>query len=122
MLAAHLETEKCEVRTAADGREAIDLMARFSPDLVLLDLLMPGMDGISFLNHLRSTPRFRFVPIVIVTAKDLTVAESQQLGRMAQEVVRKGDTLQTDLERVLHRFLEAQVPPWREGVHTEGKE
>ena len=111
LLVSLLAPEAGEVRTAANGREALDIMQQFLPDLVLLDLIMPVMDGMTFLNLIRSTPRFQFLPVVVVTAKDLTRAESDQLRQAAQDVVQKGDTFEADLKRVLHRYLRGEAPP-----------
>jgi PAS domain S-box-containing protein len=105
LLANYLDGEACESRMAMNGKEALEMLEKFPADLILLDLLMPVMDGMTFLNHIRSTPRFSFLPVVIVTAKELSAAESQQLRHMAQDIVKKGDSLEPDLERVLHRFL-----------------
>lgn len=107
LLANLLEGETCEIRTAGNGREALSILQDFRPDLVLLDLLMPEMDGMTFLNHLRSDPRYRFLPVVIVSAKDLTPEESAQLAHMAEDVVQKGDNLESEMKRVLDRFLRA---------------
>ena len=111
VLAAHLEDECCEFRTASNGREALEIMESFPPDLILLDLMMPVMDGMTFLNQIRSTPRFQFLPVVVVTARELTLAESEQLRRMAQEVVKKGETFEADLARILQQFLKDGESP-----------
>jgi PAS domain S-box-containing protein len=111
LLASHLEGEPCEFRAAANGREAAELLETFSPNLVLLDLIMPVMDGMAFLNRLRSIPRFQFLPVVIVTAKELTRAETEQLRQMAQDIVKKGESFEADLQRVLHRFLRGGERP-----------
>jgi PAS domain S-box-containing protein len=100
-----LEGERIEVRTAANGREALQLLETFSPDLVLLDLLMPEMDGMSFLQVLRRDPRHENLPVFIVTAKELDPQEKQRLGRLAQAVFKKAEELRTDLRRVLHAQL-----------------
>jgi len=100
-----LEGERLEVRTAANGREALRLMETFSPDLVLLDLLMPEMDGMSFLHILRRDPRHENLPVFIVTAKELDAREKQRLGSLAQAVFKKAEDLGTDLRRVLHAQL-----------------
>jgi PAS domain S-box-containing protein len=105
VLAALLEDEAYEFRAASNGREAAEIMEKFLPDLVLLDLIMPVMDGMTFLNLIRSNPRFQFLPVVVVTAKELTLAESERLRQTAQDVVQKGDTFEADLNRVLRRFL-----------------
>ncbi len=105
MLTAHLEAERCELRTAANGRAALEIMEAFPPDLVLLDLIMPVMDGMEFLNHIRSISRLQFLPVVVVTAKDLSRAETERLREMAQDIVKKGETFEADLQRILRRFL-----------------
>jgi len=100
-----LEDERIELRTAANGREALQLLETFSPDLVLLDLLMPEMDGVSFLDLLRRDPRYENLPVFIVTAKDLDPQERQRLGRLAQAVLKKAEDLGTHLCRVLRTQL-----------------
>lgn len=110
MLAAHLEGEPCEFRAAADGREALAIMETFPPDLVLLDLMMPVMNGMTFLKQIRSTPRFQFLPVVIVTAKELTRVEAEQLRQMTEAVVEKGESFNADLKRILCRFLPGGKP------------
>ncbi len=105
MLTDHLDGEPCEIRIAVDGREAVQLMETFPPDLVLLDLIMPVMDGMAFLNHIRSLPRFQFLPVVVVTAKELSRAETERLRQMAQDIVKKGETFEEDLQGTLRRFL-----------------
>jgi CheY-like chemotaxis protein len=105
VLAGHLEEEPCELRFAGNGQEALRTIDTYTPDLVLLDLMMPVMDGMTFLNHIRTMPRFQFLPVVIVTAKELTAAESLQLHRLAYDIVKKGDTFEADLQRVLRRLL-----------------
>jgi len=110
VLASHLEGEPGEFRAAANGREAVEIMESFLPDLVLLDLIMPVMDGMTFLNHIRSTPQFQFLPVVVVTAKELDRAETEQLRQMAQAVVEKGETFEADLRQILRRFLPGSEP------------
>jgi CheY-like chemotaxis protein len=110
VLASHLEDEPCEVRTAADGQQALEILEAWPPDLVLLDLVMPRLDGIAFLHHLRATPRFQFLPVVIVPARELPVAEGQQLRQMAQDIVKKGSDFEADLRRVLRRLLPPSSP------------
>ena len=76
------------------------------PDLILLDLMMPVM---TFLNQIRSMPRFQILPVVVVTAKELTPAESQQLRKVAQDVVSKGDVFEADLKSIVRRVLQART-------------
>jgi len=105
LLAAHLEGELCELRSVGDGLEAMQVMETFAPDLVLLDLIMPLMDGMTFLDRIRAIPRFQFLPVVVVTAKELSRVESERLRQVAQDIVKKGESFEADLRRILHRFL-----------------
>src|SRR5262249_28578916 len=77
------------VDEAADGREALDRLAA-KPSLVLLDLLMPGSDGFEFLAEFRQRDEFRSVPVVVLTGKDLTAADHNQLRGSIETVLRKG--------------------------------
>ena len=109
LLAMQLRDEACEFRVASNGREALEVMEEFTPDLVLLDLMMPVMDGMTFLNHVRSNPAHQFLPVVIVTAKDLSPDESVALGRLAQDVIQKGHVFEADLKSILRRLLQARA-------------
>jgi CheY-like chemotaxis protein len=57
------------VITAGGGAEALELAARHRPDAVLLDLMMPGMDGLTTFGHLRADPATGAIPVILVTAK-----------------------------------------------------
>jgi len=95
-----------EVQTASNGREALELLERFSPDLILLDLVMPEMDGISFLEHLRKDPRHEHRPVFIITAKELSRDEKRRLGIHAQAVLKKAEDLATDIRNLLRDQFE----------------
>jgi CheY-like chemotaxis protein len=88
-LRALLEKDGWAVTEAADGREALEQMAD-RPSLVLLDLLMPGMDGFEFLTEFRRRPEFRSVPVIVLTAKDLTAADHDRLNGSIETVIQKG--------------------------------
>jgi signal transduction histidine kinase len=69
LLDAHLgPLGGCECIRAEDGRQALELAAREAPDVILLDMAMPGLDGIDVLLHLKQTPELDEVPVVMVTA------------------------------------------------------
>jgi len=63
-----LEREGYEVTEAADGVQALDQVDRHAPDIIVLDLNLPGLDGYGVLNHLRSRPATRDIPVVVLTA------------------------------------------------------
>lgn len=66
MLTDFLSSQDFEVMTASDGREALDVVNTFHPDLILLDIMMPNMDGYQFINQLRRTSD---IPVIMITAK-----------------------------------------------------
>jgi putative two-component system response regulator len=73
-----LRREGFEVRDAADGPSAILECATFRPDLILLDIMMPGMDGFEVCRHIKATPETRLTPVVLITG--LTATEDRIMG------------------------------------------
>jgi putative two-component system response regulator len=73
-----LRREGFEVRDAADGPSAIQECATFRPDLILLDIMMPGMDGFEVCRHIKATPETRLTPVVLITG--LTATEDRIMG------------------------------------------
>ena len=69
ILRINLEAEGYAVEEAADGQEAWDLARTLHPDMVVLDVMMPGIDGIDVLTRMRTDPGTRDIPIVLLTAK-----------------------------------------------------
>ncbi len=77
------------VGEAQNGREAVALAAQFSPDVVLMDLMMPEMDGFEFLERVRQHPEWRLIPIVVLTAKDLTAEDRRRLAGSVDTILQK---------------------------------
>ena len=71
-----------EVRLARDGRGAVESIRQQRPDLVLLDVMMPGMDGMQVLDAIRADPRMTSLPVILVTAKteDQDLLEGYRAG------------------------------------------
>ena len=90
VLRALLEKEYWIVTEAEDGQSALKAVAENTPDLILLDLMMPNMDGFEFSERLHADARFRSIPIVVITAKDLTAEDRQRLNGSVLRIVRKG--------------------------------
>jgi PAS domain S-box-containing protein len=86
-----LEKEGWSVVEAENGRAALERVARGMPGLVLLDLMMPEMDGFEFLEALRQRPDGAGVPVVVLTGKDLTEEDRRRLNGGVQRVVQKRD-------------------------------
>lgn len=77
------------VLEAANGRLALDQLAAHSPELVLLDLVMPEMDGFEFLEEMRKRDGARSIPVVAITAKDLTDEDRRRLNGRVERVLHK---------------------------------
>jgi len=97
--------DDADVDTAADGREALRKLDEQRFDVIFLDLMMPVMDGMAFLDALRVHPRHRHVPVVVITAKELTEGEIARLQRQTQDVLKKAEAFGDDLKQVLDRAL-----------------
>ncbi len=97
-----LERDGWSVAEAGDGAEALRSMLHAPPRLVLLDLTMPVMDGFAFLHRLRETPGCSDLPVVVLSARDVSPAERAALSG-ADRVLRKGDvSLQEVTDEVRH--------------------
>jgi NO-binding membrane sensor protein with MHYT domain/CheY-like chemotaxis protein len=102
MLLHHLRNEEnVETKVADSGITALQVLGTFTPDLILLDVRMPKMDGIVFLKHMRCDPLYAHIPVVVVTGEELTAAERAQLMAHSLGIVDKG----ADLEHAVHRAL-----------------
>ncbi|MFB3131113.1 MAG: PleD family two-component system response regulator [Rhodothermales bacterium] len=89
ILSARLESEGYEIVTAGDGEQALEAARAQLPDLILLDVMMPGMDGPTTLQQLRTLPHMATVPVVFMTAKVMPdeIEHYKTLG--ALDVIRK---------------------------------
>ncbi|MEW5941054.1 MAG: pyridoxal-phosphate dependent enzyme [Chloroflexota bacterium] len=90
-----------EIYEASNGREGLDLIQRELPDLVILDLMMPEMDGFSVLDQLKANPETANIPVIVASAKELTPEEKSRLEGQIQALMQKGDFLNDEfLEEV----------------------
>ena len=103
-----LETLDFRVTEACDGREALEQVGLGVPRLVLLDLTMPVMDGFSFLDRLRGLPGCADVPVVVLSARDVTADERDRLSE-ADRVLRKGDSSLQDIATELRKLDNRQA-------------
>jgi signal transduction histidine kinase/DNA-binding response OmpR family regulator len=97
------------VAEAANGCEAIEAIERAKPTLVLLDLMMPGMDGFEVLERLHGDETWREIPVIIVTAKDLSPDDVDRLNGRVVKVLQKGAYQRRDLVRDIHAMIARQV-------------
>lgn len=108
-LEAAIRAEGWPVLTATNARAALEAVAAHRPALILLDLLLPEMDGFEFLEALRRLPEGRNVPVVVLTARDLNEAERRRLNGRVERVLQQGDLTPRELAAELRRHL-CRVP------------
>src|SRR5262245_5554112 len=89
LVRANLETEGWTVLGAASGQEGLALIRERQPSAVLLDLLMPGMDGFEVVEALRAEPDTKSIPVVILTSKSMTPQDKERLQGRITYVARK---------------------------------
>ena len=104
MIRQLLEEDRWTVRTAGNGQEALDAIAASRPDVMLLDLMMPVMDGFETLRRVRANPDSADLPVIIVTAKDLAADEEEELRANASRVIEKDGR---DRDRILRDLRQA---------------
>jgi signal transduction histidine kinase/response regulator of citrate/malate metabolism len=108
-----LEDEPFEIVAAVDGQEALEKVAQQRPDIILLDLMMPRLDGFGVLEHLRQHPPYQDIPIVVLTAKSLTGQEAVRLQEGVSKIIQKQglerETLLQELRRVLQLYQDSAV-------------
>jgi PAS domain S-box-containing protein len=96
-----------ELAAAADGVAALEALARRRPDVILLDLMMPRLDGFGLIDQLRQRPDYASIPIVVLTAKTLNSAEAARLRESVAQVIQKQgleeNTLINELQRALQQ-------------------
>jgi len=90
---------------AENGRVALERLKKFEPNLILLDLVMPQMDGFEFLAALRTDGVHANVPVVVLTSKDLTPSERSQLTGRVEKIVQKGDYSREALLREIKQLV-----------------
>ena len=93
------------VESATSGVEALDRVSARRPDLIILDLLMPEMDGFEVATRLRAEPATATIPILVLTSKDLSRAEHDRLRGHVGGLIRKGEASPASLLSVLERIL-----------------
>ncbi|RKZ49240.1 MAG: hybrid sensor histidine kinase/response regulator [Gammaproteobacteria bacterium] len=89
IMAHTLEKAGWKVSEASNGQEALDMMDDVQPQLILLDLMMPVMDGFGFLAEMRTKPEWQDIPVIVITAKDLTNEDRSRLSGCVEEILEK---------------------------------
>ena len=111
LLAALLEREGWNVLQADNGRTALQTVDHQQPSLILLDLMMPVMDGFEFLRELRQREDGRLIPVVVVTAKDLSTDEKNLLRTSVENVIQKSTISHEDLLADIRNKISSLAKP-----------
>ena len=90
---------------AENGRIALERLSNQIPGVILLDLMMPEMDGFTFMAELRRRPEYRDIPVIVVTAKELSGEERQRLRGQVHQILEKGGYSTRELLNEIARLL-----------------
>ncbi len=100
-----LSNEGIEVHTFNNGGLALEWLAEHTPDLITLDLMMPGMNGFEVLDAIRSMPKLKDVPVLIITAKDIVEDERSLLNGRIAAIIQKGPRQREELLQEVRNTL-----------------
>jgi CheY-like chemotaxis protein len=106
-ISALLSRDGWTIEVATDGADALAKVSRALPDIIILDLVMPVMDGFAFLRALRARPEAHRVRVVVLTAKEVTGVERAALEGRVDRVIQKGGLLLDALRDELRRLVPA---------------
>jgi CheY-like chemotaxis protein len=102
-----LEKEGWAVIEAGTGREGLAALEGARPDAILLDLMMPEMDGFAFVAQLRTEPAYQGIPVIVVTAKDITQEDRDRLNGSVQTIIQKSPVGRDEILRQVRRLVES---------------
>ena len=104
-----LKRDEWQVQLALNGQDALDVLRAQIPDLILLDLMMPVMDGFEFMRQLRSNPAWHRVPVIVVTAKHMTTEERQFMAGKVDAILKKGLFSSEELIEKVRSLIDSPV-------------
>jgi len=104
-----LEKNNWTVIEAGNGQEAIEQLKHVVPDVILLDLMMPVMDGFDFLDYFRKTPQWLSIPVIVVTSKILTPEERENLKGKVFEIIEKSGHTKEDICKSLSLLIKSKM-------------
>jgi len=109
MMRRLLEKEGWTVTEAENGLHALERMKDNQPELILLDLMMPQMDGFALIDELQQYESWRSIPVVVLTAKELTPEDRLQLNGGVENILQKGAYTRNELLTLVRNLVSASV-------------
>ncbi len=122
LVSYHLNKEGFQVAAVASGEEALALLEKQVPDLILLDVMLPGIDGFAICQRLRASPRTADVPVMMLTAKSEETDVVRGLNQGATDYVTKPFSPRVLMARVRAALRRQPVPPSDDDVDEENEE
>jgi threonine synthase len=100
-----LQARSFEVQTANNGAQGLELVRQTRPDLVITDLMMPDVDGFELIDTLKADAELQDIPVVVITAKELTARERTRLNEQVDLLLRKGSSIDDEIiESLVHKL------------------
>jgi CheY-like chemotaxis protein len=109
-IVTYLTINGAKIITAQNGYEAISMAIENNPDIILMDIQMPGMDGYDAIQFMRDEPNLSNIPIIVLTGLDMPDDRERCLKAGANEYISKTDSL-GQLVGVINKLLEGELPP-----------
>jgi CheY-like chemotaxis protein len=106
------------VQQAANGREALERLQEGKPDLILLDLMMPEMDGFQLVATLQKEPAWRDIPVIVITALDLDPEDRARLNSGVETVLVKDAFQPAELVERIRRITNTRLTRAGDGAQT----
>lgn len=111
LMGEYLAGDGVKLQFASNGEQALQMIKKEAPDAVFLDLVMPVMDGLEFLDKLRAIPYHSGLPVIVVTSKDIEPEERRILNEQASGVLIKNEELEDRLRDVMAALFPAKAEP-----------
>ena len=119
MLCRQLKKESWQVIEANNGKEALSKLQKYQPKLILSDLMMPEMDGFELVHQLRQHELWRDIPVIILTAKNITAEDRQKLNGEVSKIFEKGSYQRSILFDEVSRLLDQAISQQQTTVELE---
>ncbi len=103
---AVLTQDGFNVKIATGGQQALEVLKSSTPSLILLDLVMPGMDGFEVTHHLQENEQWRKIPVVILSGKELTEEDQQKLDSHITQFMKKDTFSTSEISKTIKRILQ----------------